>query len=124
MRLGDLHVPKTYTAAPLAKAAQTDFCMFSDASTKAISSVAYTEAIQEDRQAHIGFVMGKSKLAPQSRPTIPRLVLRAAVLFVEMAELIHDELDLRLDSTNFYTVSKVVLSYIYNAYSYSPNHKI
>lgn len=57
----------------------------------------------------MGLDMGKSKLASQSEPTIPRLVLCAAVLAVEMADLIHDELDLRLDFT-----SKVVLGYIYN----------
>lgn len=62
----------------------------------------------------MGLVMGKSKLAPQSEPTIPRLELCAAVLAAEMADLIHDELDLRLDSTKFYTDSKVVLGYIYN----------
>lgn len=88
--------------------------MFSDASTKAIGAVAYLKGVQEDRQAHIGIIVGESKLAPQSGPTIPRLELCAAVLAVEMAELIHDKLDLRLDSTKFYTDSKVVLGYIHN----------
>lgn len=112
--LRHLHVPRTYTAASLAKAVQTELCVFCDASTKAIGAVAYLKAIQEDGQVHIGFVMGKAKLAPQSEPTIPRLELCAAVLAVEMAELIQDELDLRLDSTKFYTDSKVVLGYICN----------
>lgn len=106
-----LHVPRTYTAASLNKAVHTELCVFSDASIKA---VAYLRAMQEDGQTHIGFVMGKSKLAPQSEPTIPRLELCAAVLAMEIAELIHDELDVKLDSTKFYTDSKVVLGYIYN----------
>ncbi|KAF1387159.1 hypothetical protein PFLUV_G00102450 [Perca fluviatilis] len=109
-----LHIPRTYTAASLAKAAKTELCVFSDASTKAIGAVAYLKTIQEDEQIKIGFVMGKSKLAPQSEPTIPRLELCAAVLAVEMAELIHDELDVKLDATKFYSDSKVVLGYIYN----------
>ncbi|CAM4624252.1 unnamed protein product [Leuciscus chuanchicus] len=54
--------------------------------------------------------MGKSKLAPQSEPTIPRLELCA----VELAELIQEELDLKLDSIKFYTDSRVVLGYIHN----------
>lgn len=92
-----LHIPRTYTAASLAKAVKTELCVFSDASTKAIGAVAYLKAIQEDEQIQIRFVVGKSKLAPQSEPTIPRLELCAAVLAMEMAELIHDELDVKLD---------------------------
>lgn len=72
--------------------------MFSDASTKAIGAVAYLRTVQEDERVHVGFVMAKSKLAPQSEPTIPRLELCAAVLAVEMADLIHDGLDLKIDS--------------------------
>lgn len=55
-----------------------------------------------------------TKLAPLSKPTIPRLELCAAALAVEMAELIPDELDLKSDITKFYCDSKVVLGYIYN----------
>ncbi len=36
------------------------------------------------------------------------------VLAIEMAELIQDELDLKLDAIKFYYDSKVVLGYIYN----------
>ena len=112
--LRHLHVPRTYTSASLETAVRTELCVFSDASIKAIGAVAYLKAVQGDGQTHIGFVMAKSKLAPQSEPTIPRLELCAAVLAVEMADLIHDELDLKLDSTKFYTDSKVVLGYIRN----------
>ncbi|XP_056879986.1 uncharacterized protein LOC130520291 [Takifugu flavidus] len=58
--------------------------------------------------------MGKARLAPQSEPTIPRLELCAAVMAVEMADLIKDELDQHLDAVHFYSDSKVVLGYIYN----------
>ncbi|KAL2082436.1 hypothetical protein ACEWY4_022254 [Coilia grayii] len=111
--LKNFHIPRTYTNISLTKAERVELCVFCDASTKAIGAVAYLRAIQED-MVDIGFVMGKSKLAPQSDPTIPRLELCAAVLAVEMAELIQDELDLKLDSTKYYTDSKVVLGYIYN----------
>lgn len=37
---------------------------------------------------------------------------------MEMAEVIHDELDLRLNSTKFYTDSKVVLGYIHKSKSF------
>lgn len=58
--------------------------------------------------------MGMAKLAPQSEPTIPRLELCAAVLAVEMADLIQGELDLEVDATRFFTDNKVVLGYICN----------
>ena len=62
--------------------------MFSDASTKAISAVPYLRAIDEDGQSEVGFNLRKAKSTPQSEPTIPWLELCAAVLAVEMAELI------------------------------------
>ncbi|KAG5262246.1 hypothetical protein AALO_G00293800 [Alosa alosa] len=58
--------------------------------------------------------MGKAKLSPQPEPTIPRLELCGAVLVVELAELILDELDHKPDAVKFYSDSKVVLGYIFN----------
>lgn len=81
----------------------TELCVFSDASTKAIGAVAYLKVLQKDGQVEVGFVMGKkAKLAPLSEPTIPRLELCAAVLAVEMADLIEDELDLELNDKVLY----------------------
>lgn len=56
--------------------------------------------------------MGKARLAPKSELTIPRLELCAAVMAVEMADLIKDKLHQQLDAVHFYTDSKVVLGYI------------
>lgn len=58
--------------------------------------------------------MGKAKLAPVLELTIPRLELCAAVLPVEMSELLAEELNMKIDKTTFYTDSKVVLGYINN----------
>lgn len=112
--LSKLHIPRSYTATSLSNAVHTELCVFSDASTKAIGVVAYLRTIQAEGQVEVGFILGKAKLAPQSEPTIPRLELCAAVLAVEVAELIQDELDLKLDEIKFYCDSKVVLGYIYN----------
>nr|XP_021331373.1 uncharacterized protein LOC110439581 [Danio rerio] len=112
--LEKLHVSRTYTKTSLTEAVHTELCVFSDASTKAIGAVAYLKVLQKDGQVEVGFVMGKAKLAPLSEPTIPRLELCAAVLAVEMADLIKDELDLELNDIKFFTDSKVVLGYIYN----------
>ena len=61
-------------------------CIFSDASTKAIAAVAYLKTVDHEAQCHVGFVVGKAKLAPHPEHTIPRrLELCAAVLAVELA---------------------------------------
>ncbi|XP_073504767.1 uncharacterized protein [Phyllobates terribilis] len=88
--------------------------VFSDASVQEIAAVAYIKTVDSKGQIHIGFVMGKAKLAPLPEHTIPRLELCAAVLAVELAELITSEMDMDLEETKFYKDSKVVLGYIYN----------
>ncbi|KAM9771204.1 uncharacterized protein ACBT44_004535 [Syngnathus typhle] len=112
--LQHLHIPRAYTTTSPSKAKQKEICIFSDASTKAIGAVAYLRTTNEDGQIHVGFILGKAKLSPPSEPTIPRLGLCAAVLAVEMAELIVQEIDLPLDAVTFYCDSKVVLGYIHN----------
>ena len=112
--LENLHIPRTYTSKSLTKMQRTELCVFSDASTKAIAAVAYLRTFDNDGLIEVGFIFGKAKLAPLSQPTIPRLELCAAVLAVEIAELILDEIDLKPDAVNFYCDSKVVLGYIYN----------
>lgn len=75
--------------------------IFSVASTVAIGAVAYLRSLDSNGQYHVGFVMGKSKLAPHPAQTIPWLELRVAVLAVEMYELIRDELDMKIDNVKF-----------------------
>lgn len=88
--------------------------IFSDASVKAIAAVAYPKVIDDNGMDHIGFVMAKAKLAPMSVRTVPQLELGAAVLAVEIAELVSRELNVKIDDVRFYTDSKVVLGYIHN----------
>lgn len=69
--------------------------------------------------------MGKSKLAPYPVHTIPRLELCAAVLAVELAELIQSKIDLELHAVRFFTDSRIVLGDIHNSsrrfYTYVAN---
>lgn len=112
--LQHLHIPRAYTITSCSNASRKEICIFSDASTKAICAVAYLKTTDENGQIHVGFILGKARLAPLTEPTIPRLKLCAAVLAVEMAELIVQEIDIQLDAITFYCDSKVVLGYIYN----------
>lgn len=88
--------------------------MFCDASVKAISAVAYLKLTTEDGKSVVSFVFGKARLAPQPEITVPRLELCAAVLAVEIAELVVEEIDMELDHIIYFTDSKVVLGYIHN----------
>ncbi|XP_075534522.1 uncharacterized protein LOC142568489 [Dermacentor variabilis] len=112
--LQHLHVRRTYTPVSTLEAGSRDIHVFSDASTRAVAAVAYLRVTDKQGNRHVGFVMGKAKLAPQPEHTIPRLELCAAVLAVEMTDSILRELDFQPNSVTFYTNSKVVLGYIYN----------
>lgn len=112
--LSDFRIPRAYTPTTLTTACRKELHIFSDASVKAIAAVAYLKVIDSDGKCHVGFVLGKAKLAPAAAHTIPRLELGAAVLAVEMAELVESELDISVDVMQFYTDSKVVLGYIHN----------
>ncbi|XP_064469540.1 uncharacterized protein LOC135384259 [Ornithodoros turicata] len=109
-----LKIPRQYTAISLSDARRREICVFCDASEKAIAAVAYIRVTDADGMQHVGFVFGKAKLAPRPEQTIPRLELCAAVLAVDIAELVVSEIDAHIDDIKFYTDSKVVLGYIFN----------
>lgn len=75
---------RCYVLTLLSTNQRIELCILSDASTVAIGTVAYLRIAATDGQYHMGFVMGKSKLAPCPAHKIPRLELCAAVLAVEL----------------------------------------
>ena len=112
--LEQLQIERPYTPVSLRSTNYRELCVFSDASTMAISAVAYLKTTDGEGHINVGFVMGKSKLAPHPPHTVPRLELCATVLGVEMADLIIDELDTGIHKVTFYTDSRIVLGYIHN----------
>ncbi|XP_062604473.1 uncharacterized protein LOC134266274 [Saccostrea cucullata] len=79
-----------------------------------IAACAYLRGRTVDEKISVGFVFGKCKVAPKSGHTIPRLELCAAVLAVELGEMLSKELDLPLEDIRYYSDSKVVLGYLSN----------
>ncbi|RXN35870.1 hypothetical protein ROHU_003454 [Labeo rohita] len=112
--LQQLEIPRMYTSIPLSAALTKEIHVFCDASTKAVGAVAYLKLTGRDGHSEVGFLLGKARLSPKPDITIPRLELCAAVLAVEVAELVLEELDIAVEQVNFYTDSKVVLGYIFN----------
>ncbi|XP_064458882.1 uncharacterized protein LOC135369153 [Ornithodoros turicata] len=109
-----LEIPRRYFAESVTNARRREICVFSDASEKIIAAVAYIRVTDSKGTPHVGFVIGKAKLAPRPEQTIPRLELCAAVLAVEIAELVVNEIDVHIEDVKYYTDSKVVLGYICN----------
>lgn len=111
--LKDIKIPRCYTS-QLPKATNTEIHIFSDASEKAIGAVASLKTRFSDNSVSIGFLIGKAKLAPTKGHSLPRLELCAAVMAIEIHEIIRESLDIKPGSVKFYTDSQVVLGYINN----------
>lgn len=74
--------------------------------------MAYLPEIDSSGHYHIRFLMRKASVTPKPDHNIQCLEFCAAVLIVEMAELISEELDLDVQVVKFYTDSKIILGYI------------
>ena len=110
--LKEVRVPRMYFPDSLSLLHELEMYIFSDASEKAISAVAYLR-IKEDSW-RTSFVMGKAKLAPSHGHTIPRLELCAALLATQVAQIVQDNLCMRITKVQYFTDSRVVLGYLNN----------
>ena len=112
--LEHLVIPRMYLPVSLSSTTRRELHIFSDASEKAIAAVVYLVAVSENNTLHKSFVLGKAKIAPKSGHTIPRLELCAAVLAVQLYEIVLQHLSVVLANVFFFVDSKVVLGYIKN----------
>ncbi|XP_061170784.1 uncharacterized protein LOC133180260 [Saccostrea echinata] len=111
--LEKLQIPRVIVP-NLNEAVSKDLLVYCDASELAIAAVCYLKATYADGSSSIGFLLGKAKVSPLSGHTIPRLELCAAVLAVEVAQIVVEHLGLKLDTINYFSDSRVVLGYINN----------
>ena len=71
--------------------------MYSDASERAISAAGYLVSNSPGNEASPSFLMGKCKVAPLKGHTAHCLELCAAVLSVELADVISEQLGIPLE---------------------------
>ncbi|KAL1276032.1 hypothetical protein QQF64_035655 [Cirrhinus molitorella] len=82
-----LQIPRCYISLSPSAADTRELCVFADTSTKAIAAVAYLKVTDINGYTEVGFVLGKSNLAPVKETPFPKLELCAAVLAVNMSRV-------------------------------------
>ena len=88
---------------------------FSDASQVAYGAVSYLRLVNAQYEVHCLFVMGKSCLSPLKPTTIPRMELSAAVLSTRLDRMIHQQVELPINDSLYWTDNTCVLRYIANS---------
>lgn len=89
---------------------------FCDASELGYGVVIYLRLVDESGAICCSFVMGKSRVTPLKKVTIPRLELQAATTAVRLSTFAKGELefDLKESDVYYWTDSMIVLGYIKN----------
>ncbi|XP_064635761.1 uncharacterized protein LOC135492944 [Lineus longissimus] len=87
---------------------------FADASEAGYGTASYLRLEDTNGNVSCTLLLGKARVAPLKKTTIPRLELTAATAAVKMNHLIMKELDYPVDNTFFWTDSTAVLRYIRN----------
>ena len=83
-----------------------------NASELALSAVSYLRIEQIDESVSVAFVIGKARVAPIKRMTIPNLELQAAVYGAQLAQFVRDEMDIEIHKQVFWSDSTTVLYWL------------
>ena len=85
---------------------------FCDGSQLAYGTCTYIRLLNKAGKVHVQLLMVKCRLTPLRSITLPRIEFSAAVLAVNVDEVLSNELELELLPSTFWSDSQVVLSYI------------
>ena len=102
-----------HVSIPRRYASRREVHIFADASKEAVAAVVYLK-LTVDQTVNTSFLLGKAKVAPSRGLTIPRMELCAAVLAVDIATIIQDQLHIDSDAFTYFLDSQVVLGYVTN----------
>ena len=92
-----------------------ELIVFSDGSTQAFGSVAYIRWKLRSGSWWATLILPKSKIAPKSRITVPRLELNGAVLSKRREEFLNADLDMEFENIYHLVDSSTVLGYLHKA---------
>jgi hypothetical protein len=87
---------------------------FSDASLAGYGTASYLRLTDDLGHVHCILLIGKSRLVPAKKPTIPRLELMAAALSIQQDAICRQEMDIVITNSVYWTDSTIVLQYIRN----------
>ena len=90
-----------------------DLVIFSDGSISAFGSVSYVRWKLETGKWWSMLLLSKSKIAPKSRITVPRLELNGAVLSKRLEDFISTDLDVEFGNIYHLVDSSTVLGYLH-----------
>ena len=88
---------------------ETALHTFSDKSEYALSAVLYLRIEYLNETVQAKFIMGKDRVAPIKRMTIPNLELQAAVYAAQLAQFVREEHDIHINEKYFWTDGTTVV---------------
>ncbi|XP_070566165.1 uncharacterized protein [Ptychodera flava] len=113
-KLENVSAQRCYKPADFGEVKVCEIHHFSDASEYGYGVASYIRLISEDGRIHCAFLMGKARVAPVKKITIPHLELTAATVAVRMNRMLEKELDIKNDKVYFWTDSTSVIKYCAN----------
>ena len=112
VKLREVKIDRCFKPKGFGKVQKTQLHLFSDASREGYSAAAYLRL--KDVTGKIHCIIGKARLAPIKKISIPRLELTAAVISVKLGHAIRDELDVAANKSVYWTDSTSRLKCIHN----------
>lgn len=110
--LAKLNEVKISRSIVIQDAVKAELHVFADASERAYGSVTYLRSENEKGQVKVSLVCAKSRVAPVSKISLPRLELFGGVVAVELANKLGNALGMTLADTTYWTDSEVTLNWI------------
>ena len=109
MDLEKVEIKRCYKPEDFGRNKLAELHHFSDASQYGYGQSSYLRLVDESGKVSCSFVIGKARVAPLKKLTIPRLELTAATVSAKMSEFVRSEISYQNVKEFFWTDSKVVL---------------
>ncbi|XP_075257605.1 uncharacterized protein LOC142349743 [Convolutriloba macropyga] len=106
----DVHLPrKLFNEMPISS---IELHTIIDASELALSAVSYLRIEHIDESVSVALVIGRARVVPKKRMSIPNLELQVAVYGAQLAQFVRDEMDIEIHKQVFWSDSTTVLYWL------------